>query len=172
MPRKKTSRKKPSRKSKSKDTSILQIVLWTLFILSLGALVLTIVTQCQHSDSFALNDTRDFLSEKVDKQTRPERRIPQDMNARAGNTDTCQNPLKFPENVRDDYKMTKLMPVLPTLKTTCNQVSDNWLKYASDEDVQNLTEMKDGKHYICNKSSPPAIVASGLNSSGLFRGVM
>jgi len=158
--------KKTSRKSKSKGTPILQIVLWILFILSLGALVLTIVLQCQHSDSFTLDDTRDFTSDTW------KHGIPDDMNARAGNTDTCQNPLKFPENVRDDYKMTKLMPVLPTLKTTCNPVSDNWLKYASDEDIQNLTVKKDGKHYMCNKSSPPSIVASGLNSSGLFKGVM
>ena len=168
--------KKTSRKSKSKGTSITQIVLWILFILSLGALVLTIVMQCKHSDSFTLNDTRDFLPQKARKARKaslpPARKIPQDMNARAGNTDTCQNPLKFSSNVRDDYKMTKWMPVLPTLKTTCNQVSDNWLKYASDDDIQNLTIEKDGKHYICNKSSPPAIVASGLNSSGLFKGVM
>ena len=164
--------KKTSRKSKSTGTTKLQIVLWILFILSLGALVLTIVMQCQHSDSFTVNDTRDFLPGKPSRPPPPVRRIPQDMNARAGNTDTCQNPLKFPSNVRDDYKMTKWMPVLPTLKTTCNQVSDNWLKYASDEDIQNLTAKKDGKHYMCNKSSPPAIVASGLNSSGLFKGVM
>jgi len=164
--------KKTSRKSKSKGTPILQIVLWILFILSLGALVLTIVIQCQHSDSFTLNDTRDFLSEQSGKSDTWKRGIPDDMNARAGNTDTCQNPLKFPGNVRDDYKMTKLMPVLPTLKTTCNQVSENWLKNASDVDIQNLTIKKDGNQYICNKSSPPAIVASGLNNGGLFRGVM
>jgi len=161
--------KKTSRKSKSKGTSILQIVLWILFILSLGALVLTIVLQCQHSDSFTLDDTRDFLSNTSGTWSRG---IPDDMNARAGNTDTCQNPLKFPENVRDDYKMTQWLPVLPTLKTTCNQVTDNWLENASIEDIQNLTVENEGKHYMCNRSSPPAIVASGLNGCGLSQGVM
>ena len=142
--------KKTSRKSKSTGTTKLQILLWILFILSLGALVLTIVMQCQHSDSFTVND----------------------FNARAGNTDTCQSPLKFPSNTRDDYKMTKWMPVLPTKMPTCNLASENWLANSTDEDIQNLTVEKNGKRYRCNRSSPPAIVASGLSDAGLSQGVM
>jgi hypothetical protein len=167
--------KKTSRKSKSTGTTKLQILLWILFILSLGALVLTIVIQCQHSDSFTLNDTRDFLSEQPEQPEQLNkwvRGIPNDPLARAGNTDTCQGPSKFPSNVRDDYKMTKYYPVMPTMAPTCNLASNDWLENATTEDIQNLTVEREGKIYRCNKSSPPSIVASGLSDAGLSQGVM
>jgi hypothetical protein len=164
--------KKTSRKSNSKGTTILPIVLWILFILSLGILVLTIVIQCQHSDSFTLNDTRDFLSEQPEQLNKWVRGIPNDPLIRAGNTDTCQGPSKFPSNVRDDYKMTKYYPVMPTVAPTCNLASNDWLENATTEDIQNLTVEREGKIYRCNKSSPPSIVASGLSDAGLSQGVM
>jgi hypothetical protein len=164
--------KKTSRKSNSKGTTILQIVLWILFILSLGILVLTIVIQCQHSDSFTLNDTRDFLSEQPEQLNKWVRGIPNDPLIRAGNTDTCQGPSKFPSNVRDDYKMTKYYPVMPTVAPTCNLASNDWLENATTEDIQNLTVEREGKIYRCNKSSPPSIVASGLSDAGLSQGVI
>jgi len=91
---------------------------------------------------------------------------------RCGNIDSCQNLARFPENVRGDYKLGSLYPVLPTERKKCNPVSDAWLHYATQEDIENLTVLKDGKRYICDRSCPQVISACGLNDSGIANGVM
>jgi len=142
MPGKKKSSKTKKKNTKSK--SALQIVLWILFVLSLGALIITIIMQCKNSDGFTLKN---------------------DENSRSGNIGSCQKVLK-------DNSMNEFYPVLPTTKNVCNRVGKEWLSLASENDIQNLTVEKDGVRYMCNKSCPQVINASGLNSSGISTGVM
>ena len=71
MPGKKKSSKTKKKNTKSK--SALQIVLWILFVLSLGALIVTIIMQCKNSDGFTLKN---------------------DENSRSGNIGSCQKVLK------------------------------------------------------------------------------
>ena len=110
-----------------------------------------------------------FVSDKPQPSIRKD---PGNNIKRCGNIDSCQNLARFPENVRGDYKLGSLYPVLPTERKKCNPVSDAWLHYATQEDIENLTVLKDGQRYICDRSCPQVITACGLNDSGIANGVM
>ena len=172
---------KKSRSKKSgggKKNTTLTITLWILFALSIVGLIISIVIQGK-GENF-VNDYADDVYNNWEKQNilnfTHHASAPTIGECsgiqRCGNTDSCQNPEKFPPNVRDEYKMNKFYPVLPTERRVCNPVSDAWLHYASQEDIENLTVSNDGRRYICDRSCPQVITACGLNGMGLEKGVM
>ena len=70
------------------------------------------------------------------------------------------------------YALSSDSPAFPKVPNVCNEASQAWLENATPTDVANLTVTKDGKSYRCNRSCPQAEVACGLDSSGIFKGVM
>jgi len=174
-------KKSSSKKSGGgKKNTALTITLWVLFALSIVGLIISIVIQCKGENfvnDYADDDYNNWEKQNVlkfvsDKPQPSIRKDPGDGIKRCGNIDSCQNLARFPENVRGDYKLGSLYPVLPTERRKCNPVSDAWLHYASQEDIDNLTVLKDGQRYICDRSCPQVISACGLNDSGISNGVM
>ena len=143
-------------------------------------LIISIVIQCKGEnfvndyadDNYNNWEKQNVLKFVSDKPQPSIRKDPGNGIKRCGNIDSCQNLARFPENVRGDYKLGSLYPVLPTERRKCNPVSDAWLHYASQEDIDNLTVLKDGQRYMCDRSCPQVISACGLNDSGISNGVM
>ncbi len=174
-------KKSSSKKSGgSKKNTVLTITLWVLFALSIVGLIISIVIQCKGEnfvndyadDNYNNWEKQNVLKFVSDKPQPSIRKDPGNGIKRCGNIDSCQNLARFPENVRGDYKLGSLYPVLPTERRKCNPVSDAWLHYASQEDIDNLTVLKDGQRYMCDRSCPQVISACGLNDSGISNGVM
>ena len=155
------SKSRKSTKSKASENKKIgwgQIILWVIFGASIIGLIITIVLQCKN-ESFEISSYG--ASNNI-----------QSSYARCGN-DGCQNKSKFPAVTRGEYKLDpSFYPVLPDEKTVCNPAGDSWLANSTEEDVKNLTVLKDGVRMRCNRSCPGQVTACGLNDKGLAKGVM
>jgi len=119
-------KKSSSKKSGSgKKNTALTITLWVLFALSIVGLIISIVIQCKGEnfvndyadDNYNNWEKQNVLKFVSDKPQPSIRKDPGNGIKRCGNIDSCQNLARFPENVRGDYKLGSLYPVL--LVTLC-----------------------------------------------------
>ena len=147
-----------------KKSSLLVTVLWILLAASVIGLGISIFLFCKSDSYIPLQHSQ--INPTIQRSKKLE--MIGDPNKRCGPECQCMSRF-FDPSV---YALSSDSPALPKVPNVCNEASQAWLENATPTDVANLTVTKDGKSYRCNRSCPQAEVACGLDSSGIFKGVM